>query len=640
VSVNVSCPACGAQISFKVGSAIVAVCPYCNSVVARSDRGVENLGRVADLVETESPLMLGLTGRYDNVPFELTGRAQLGHEAGGLWDEWYAAFANGRWGWLAEAQGRFYLTFRHEAQAGLVPSFDQLRLGQLLQLPSTRDMFKVAEKGTARALAAAGEIPYRLEPNATYNYADLSAPGGKFATLDYSEKAPLIFTGQEVSLNDLGIPVTARRPEQEVRRVEGVKLSCPHCGGALALRAPDRTERVTCPNCGALLDVVGNELRFLQALQQGRIHPIIPLGSVGTFRDTPFTLIGFLKRSVTVQHIKYFWEEYLLYHPRAGFRWLVRSANHWSFVESVTSGDVSASNRGALYKSTDFKLFQKDLATVEHVEGEFYWKVALGEQVMASDFIAPPLMLSREQSGHGDHGEINWSLGTFLPVSEVERAFQVKDLPRPEPFSVAPNQPFPYKRIYRYWALLAGLTFLVGMFVLIAAPHRKVFDQTFNLQSLPTNADGSKVAFSDPFELRGRHNVEATAHANLSNSWLDIEGDLIDEDTGMVQAFSLPIEYYSGIDDGESWSEGSNDKTVYLSAPTAGKYTLRLEFQADKKSFPPQVHVQLVQGVPHVLHWLLALLVVSLIPLVVFAYHCYFEVRRWQDSDYSPFHTS
>src|SRR5207237_4781665 len=114
-------------------------------------------------------------------------------------------------------QGRFYLTFRHEAPADSVPTFDHLRLGQLLHLPSTPDTFKVAEKGTARALGAAGEIPYRLEPNATYTYADLSGPGGKFATLDYSETTPLVFTGQEVSLDDLGIPVTARRPEQEIR---------------------------------------------------------------------------------------------------------------------------------------------------------------------------------------------------------------------------------------------------------------------------------------------------------------------------------------------------------------------------------------------------------------------------------------
>src|SRR5687768_5823737 len=110
-ALQANCPACGAELIFKTGSSIVVVCEYCNSAVARTDRALEDLGKVAEIVESGSPLDVGLTGTYRGVAFELTGRAQLGHAAGGIWDEWYAAFANGGWGWLAEAQGRFYLTF-------------------------------------------------------------------------------------------------------------------------------------------------------------------------------------------------------------------------------------------------------------------------------------------------------------------------------------------------------------------------------------------------------------------------------------------------------------------------------------------------------------------------------------------------
>ena len=42
----------------------------------------------------------------------LVGMAQIRHAQGGIWQEWYARFDSGRWGWLAEAQGRFYLTFK------------------------------------------------------------------------------------------------------------------------------------------------------------------------------------------------------------------------------------------------------------------------------------------------------------------------------------------------------------------------------------------------------------------------------------------------------------------------------------------------------------------------------------------------
>src|SRR5256714_15218831 len=125
-----SCPACGATVTFKTGSAVVVVCESCNSVVARTDRGIEGVGKVADVVESGSPLDVGLRGVYLGVAFELTGRAQLGHAAGGFWDAWYAAFSDGRWGWLSEAPGRIYTTFQIPVPAPhALPSFDSLQLG-------------------------------------------------------------------------------------------------------------------------------------------------------------------------------------------------------------------------------------------------------------------------------------------------------------------------------------------------------------------------------------------------------------------------------------------------------------------------------------------------------------------------------
>ena len=97
--------------------------------MARTDRGLADLGKVAEIAESESPLKLGLKGEFKGNRFELTGRAQLKHEAGGYWDEWYATFSNGWVGWLAEAQGRFYLTFYQPLPQGVsLPSYDGLNL--------------------------------------------------------------------------------------------------------------------------------------------------------------------------------------------------------------------------------------------------------------------------------------------------------------------------------------------------------------------------------------------------------------------------------------------------------------------------------------------------------------------------------
>jgi uncharacterized protein DUF4178 len=662
VSVEVSCPACGAPIAFKTGSSIVVVCEFCNSVVARGDRKLEDLGKIAALVETGSPLDLGLRGVYQGIPFELTGRAQLGHQAGGMWDEWYAAFQDGRWGWLAEAQGRFYLTFEQSMpEQSLIPPFAALQPGAPMAALPTSVPLTVAETGIASQLGAGGEIPYKLVPGDQYEYADLSGPSGIFATLDYSETPPMVFVGREVTLSEIGL-ATAITPEREARRVAGAQLNCTQCGGPLELRAPDQSLRVTCPNCGALLDVSHGRLEFMQALQPPKTPPIIPIGSVGELEGVRQMVIGFMVRSVEFEGVRYYWEEFLLYNPQIGFRWLVRSDDNWSYVQAVAPGDVvhrtgrfGGKGDTVQYQGERFKIYQDAITRVEYVIGEFYWKVAVGEQARAVDYVHPPRMLSMEASlvqlgveevtepatrkrnkkvSSAPTGEINWSLGTYMKRKEVEKAFGITGLPRTS--KIAPNQLFPHKKVYKYWGLMLAATFLLGFMFIATGSREKVFDQTFALQPV-ANAEGTQVIFSEPFQLKGRRNIRVTARSNVDNSWLYLEGDLIDDATGEVQSFSMPVEYYHGVDDGESWSEGSQSPDTHLSAMPAGQYMLRLEVQWEKWQQPATVSVRIDQGIPRILHLFLAMLLVSIIPIFVAIQHFSFEKRRWADSDYSPF---
>jgi nitrite reductase/ring-hydroxylating ferredoxin subunit len=635
-----NCPSCGAPVEFKSGQSIVVICQYCRSAVARTDRELKDLGKVAELVETGSPLDVGLRGKWKDVPFELTGRAQLGHEMGGQWDEWYATFSNGWLGWLAEAQGRFYITFQYPIPENVqVPSFDQLQLGQQVPGLPWPTPLMVAETGRATALGAKGEIPYLLTPGETYYYADLSGANGAFGTLDYNETPPLIFLGQQVTLADLGI-TTTRAPEREERRVGAASVSCPHCGGPLELRAPDKTERVTCPNCNSLLDVNQGKLQFLKALEKPWFQPLIPLGTTGDTPEGKMTVIGAMARSVTIEGTQYFWFEYLLYNPQIGFRWLVHSDNHWNYVRAVPPGEVSESGKSAKYNGQYYRMFQDAQCNVEVVLGEFYWKVEAGEKVRGIDYIRPPYMLSEEVStvyvtDEGGKrkrttGEINWSLGTYVPVRQIEKAFSVTGLPRPS--NVAPNQPYKYGWIYKYWIAFLLILLLVGFVTFIVSGSTKqVFSQTVNFAPLP-NEDGTQVFFSDPFQLEGRRNIRVVGESPVQNTWVYLEGDLINDETGVVQSVPIDISYYQGVEDGEAWSEGGQTDSAYTSSMPAGRYVLRLEGQWERWQEPAVVTVKIEQNVTHGINLLVALIVLSIIPVLMGFYHISFERRRWSES--------
>ena len=640
-----NCPSCGGPIEFKSGQSIVVVCQYCRAAVARTDRDLKDLGKVAELVETGSPLDVGVRGKWKDTPFELTGRAQLGHEMGGQWDEWYATFSNGWLGWLAEAQGRFYLTFQYPIPQGVeIPQFDQLQLGQpVTGLPWPTPLI-VAETGRATARGAKGEIPYLLTPGETYYYADLSGLNGAFGTLDYNESPPLVFLGQQVTLAELGI-TTTRAPEREERRVGAAQVSCPNCAGPLELRAPDKTERVTCPNCNSLLDVNQGQLQFLKALEKPRFQPLIPIGTTGDVPEGKMTVIGAMERSVTVEGVQYFWSEYLLYNPQIGFRWLVHSDDHWNYVEAVPPGEVMEVARSARFRGKNYKIFQDAQAKVESVLGEFYWKVETGEQVRGVDYVAPPYMLSKEVSTvyvtdpknpektKRATGEINWSLGTYMPVADVEKAFNVTGLPRGS--GVAPNQPYKHWWVYKYWILFLGLLLALGLLVFaISGSEKEVFKQTVTLPPLP-NADGTQVFFSEPFELAGRRNIRVVGESPVRNTWVYLEGDLINDETGVVQSFPIEISYYQGVEDGDSWTEGDQKDSADTSSMPAGRYILRLEGQWEKWQEPAVVSVTVQQNVTNGFNLILALIAISLGPIAMGIYHIGFERRRWSESMFS-----
>ena len=504
--VEAPCPGCGAPVEFRISSSLVTVCEHCSSVVARGDRQLEDLGRTAALVETLSPLDIGQTGTFRGKSFELVGHTQYQHASGAIWDEWYALLANGKWIWIAEAQGRYFVTSqRTEANLDQLPDFNQISVGQTIALDEQHKM-TVAEFGTSRLVAAAGELPLRPELGRPHRYIDLSGPNGQFATLDYDDTPPTLFLGQQVTLTEIGLrpPVLDPDDDKSIRSISAMQLSCPQCGGALSLHAPDRTERVVCPYCQAELDATQGNLRYLQTLKQKKIPPLIPLGTTGTLRGLKYTVIGFLRRMVKIDGQHYQWSEFLLYESNVGFHWLVYSDGSWSLVKPLAPGDVQVPSGRPFstapeirYQNRTFPLYQRCPASVNYVLGEFYWKVSRGERVWACDFINPPDMISVEitmsptpaDSGNPNdfstddsspseplsleplsleplpsnqptappllHAqEINFSHGVYLPHAEVQQAFSLPNIARA--FTVAPHQPNPVdKRVYVVGMLLA-----------------------------------------------------------------------------------------------------------------------------------------------------------------------------------------
>jgi hypothetical protein len=621
------CPSCGAQIEFAIGSSAVVICSYCRSVVARTDRGVEAHGVVAALIDTGSPLRVGLAGKYRGAGFRITGRSQLRHEAGGIWDEWYAAFDDGRWGWVAEAQGRFYVTFRVAEDA---PPLESLQLGQ-----KVNDL-TVQEIGRAVLKSAEGELPWRPEPNYAYEYADLSGPERRFATIDYSETPPIVFKGHEGTLADLGLEeltITAGR-------VKATTLNCTKCGGPLDLKAPDQAERIWCPNCGSGHDVTaGGKLAYFKTLKKKDVEPRIPFGARGTIDGDEYIVTGFMERAVTFDR-DYFWYEYLLYNRERGYRWLVESDSHWSFVTPLRAGEVGDTyadgvGKAVHYDARRYRLFQDATARVTYVLGEFYWKVEVGESVDTADYVAPPFGISKEVT-RTNARELNYSQARYMSPKEVRTAFGLeKKLPKPQ--GIGPMQPFPGPRLGKPFLILLALLLVTAIAVAIMRPKKTLLEKSFDLAALPVSEEPGRVFFTEPFEVSGTSNIVIEGSSDVDNAWLYVDGDFVNTLTNSLAEFSLPIEYYHGVDGGEKWSEGKRTRRVYLSRPDKGPYVLRLAALWEDGKPAPSFTLRVREGVFRWPHFIAAVIALSLPAVLALIRLAKWESRRWQDSAHSPY---
>jgi hypothetical protein len=411
-----TCPSCGAGIEFGVGSSIAKVCEYCRATVVRSDRGLQNMGKVADLAMTPSLIAVGDQGTLGGRPFEVLGRVQLDHGKG-PWDEYYVAFDYGQaWGWLAYAQGRWYVTSLTPGLA--IPPFTAI--GVEMDIPlGQAGLFRVAEIKTGTIVSAEGELPGVFPAGFVRHYADCYAINNGFATLDYHDNTGTysVFTGW--IFPEPQMQVTQLGP-RSAHKVKAAQIKCPQCGGDIPKLSGERAERVGCPYCGAVSDIA---LQQVVAQQERAMQlPDIPIGTRGMLDGMEYICIAYMRRSTDFDGETFAWEEFLLWAEAIGFRWLVKDPETgWLWVSAVNLAELDLTglpnNVGWGGKSFSFR--NRNVARVEYVLGEVYWKCEIGEQTQITDFVNGSDVLSRESGG----GEANWSHSTPISWAVLAQAF-------------------------------------------------------------------------------------------------------------------------------------------------------------------------------------------------------------------------
>jgi hypothetical protein len=640
VSGTYDCPNCGGAVPFQSSIAVFAVCPFCRSMVVRHDLNVEAIGKMAELPPDLSPLQVGTRGEFDGLGFSIVGRVRLVYDEGS-WNEWCAVFGDGRYGWVAEAQGIFLVSFENPAPAGVSES-DLASVGRSIEIEGK--VYHVCDRKETTCLAAEGELPFAATPGRKAMSIDLTGKNGGFASMEFSEGGRL-FVGRYAQFDELKFdnlrPVPGWSEENsEPTRRQTTALNCPKCGAPVSLRAAGFTMSATCGSCGSLLDTATPDLTLIREVEQRQpLKPRIPLGTRGFLFGVNYEVLGFQQ----VKDEESGWFEYLLFNPWQGFVWLVNYGGHWTFVRRLFDAPTVAEGvfskvAHAQYKGESYRMFAASQVQTAYVLGEFYWKVALGMKANVTDFVCPPRILSRE--AYPDLVEQTWSQGEYVDASVIQQAFNLQT-PLLKPSGVYLNQPNPYRERARQlkWAVPVLLLLLLAMQLLTVghAAHKEVLSAAYLYHANATNP----LAVTEPFTIEGGNQaVDFTLEAPVENNWLEVSVDLVNANSEQtVASFEQGIEYYHGYDDG-AWSEGGRRQHRVVPGVPPGKYRLVLDASADPAVGEMPFTLSVVRDVPIWSNFWLALALLLVYPLYCWVMSYRFEYARWSDSDFSPYGTS
>jgi hypothetical protein len=407
--------------------------------------------------------------------------------------------------------------------------------------------------------------------------------------------------------------------------------TCLKCKKPFVYRLSANAYHVVCPNCTALYSGFSGTLLLLKDFGVKTDKPShIPLGSIGVLKDIKYQVIGFTVKKEN--GTKYFWQEYTLFNPIHGYASLTEYNGHWVYILSIDSvpSKVTPSNT-IYYNDNAYALYARYTAITKYAVGEFPYNLNASSEAYVEEYISPPYLLTSEKTDD----DLVWYLGESIDSSDIKSAFKLESIP--ETIGIGAVQPFVKKFSPQ------GLTYLIKIILLVFAGLQLFFffnakeDIVFNRSYFIWDSMTKKEIFTPTFPLKyGTKNVEVKLAANVDNSWMYAGVTLVNDKTGESYEVDIDAEYYHGVQDGESWSEGKGWNSKVVSSVPEGTYYLII--YPDKPfGVGTNIDVTVTRDVAVTSNMFVSWAILALFPIIYFFRRSAFERNRWSNSDFSPY---
>lgn len=363
-------------------------------------------------------------------------------------------------------------------------------------------------------------------------------------------------------------------------RGEIAAVTCPNCGAGLKALGGGRVVLQVCEHCGTAMDAVEN-YRLLKTFSD-LIRPDTPLrlGMQGRIEGVDWVVIGVMGWSETYRSQRWTWTDHQLYSPTHGYAWLTLEEGHLIFTRRyrgelsppwITSNAVEAAEDRPTLRAgrASFSYYETSDATVSFVEGEFSAVYLVGDRAQSLCFLSDEAMLTLSEGAAEGWAEREAEISTYPPQAAAWQSF---GLPAVAPLRVHPLQPYRPWRDETFMGRLGGATAAVGLVLSLALMSRGEM-----VRPVLQQGEGRLTIEAELPITQTQGLTELRVDTDLFNAWAGIEVSLTDPEGAPLFQAAREVGYYQGIEDGESWSEGSTTMTILFQPTVEGEYGLSLE---------------------------------------------------------------
>ena len=399
-----------------------------------------------------------------------------------------------------------------------------------------------------------------------------------------------------------------------------MRVTCFNCNNTTTLEVLFEVESFACPHCVyTYKNTHGEGLKYFNKSKPFAYEYQFKIGSKATFDDIEYQVTGVLIKADK----EYKWTEYILESKKGAYLYLSESNGHWILLNQIDF-DKKVGNHPKTfeYESVIYDRYNYCYPKLVAAQGFFDFDIFSNFELI--EYINPPLMLSFEKLGK----EQNCFYGKHIYRSAIKKAFNTTDLDKKR--GIGQVQPF----VFNIRNL--GLTCAsVAMIILLSHWY-------MNLDRVEQNVLNTEMAFDQytskdyvtpAFTLTGSSApLSIRVHANVDNSWANVQLALINENTGEETYANNDIEYYHGYTDGENWTEGSATNEFNICGVAAGKYHLAIT----PMKAPEDVQNQILQisaswAKPSYRNVYMTFIFMIVFVIGMFYLEKNFENRRWEE---------